>query len=222
MSAEAACSIPAAARCFLTVTLAPPQPSSTDLCYTTPEGQGALAQAGQLSVEDNGRWDEKDSKLGPALHVEQRCGDDAVVVSYAVGKGEAIWWSSSMPLTNGGLHEDASLRLLLATVGGPGARCCSTSSTTASPPGLWDAAKGLPLWWLFGQFVLIALLLVLSFSRRNGPIADACDCTAHVAGGVRRIDGPPVPTRRSDQRRHGHGAAETAALSADRSAASPA
>jgi len=37
-------------------------------------------------------------------------------------------------------------------------------------PGLWDSAKGLPLRWLFAQFVLIAALLILSFSRRNGPI----------------------------------------------------
>jgi hypothetical protein len=141
-----------------------------DLCYTTPEGQDPLAQAGQLSIGDNGMWDEKDSKLGPALHVEQRCGDDAVVIRYAVGKGEAIWWSSSMPLTNSGLHEDASLRLLLATVGGPGRTVLFDEYNHGAAPGMWDTAKGLPLWWLFGQFALIALLLVLSFSRRNGPI----------------------------------------------------
>ncbi|HZL18897.1 MAG TPA: hypothetical protein VFG23_14245, partial [Polyangia bacterium] len=142
----------------------------TGLCYTTPEGQGPLAQAGQLSMGDNGTWDEKDSKLGPALYVEQRCGDDAVVVSYAVGKGEAIWWSSSMPLTNVGLHEDASLRLLLATAGAPGRTVLFDEYNHGVVPSLWDTAKGLPLRWLLAQLVIIALLLVLSFSRRNGPI----------------------------------------------------
>ncbi|HZL25276.1 MAG TPA: DUF4350 domain-containing protein [Acidobacteriaceae bacterium] len=142
----------------------------TGLCYTTPEGQGPLAQAGQLAMGDNGTWDEKDSKLGAALHVEQRCGDDAVVVSYAVGKGEAIWWSSSMPLTNAGLHEDASLRLLLATAGAPGRTVLFDEYNHGVAPGFWDAAKGLPLRWLFAQLVLIAVLLVLSFSRRNGPV----------------------------------------------------
>ncbi len=142
----------------------------TDLCYTTPEGQGPLAQAGQLSMADNGTWDEKDSRLGPALHVEQRCGDDAVVVRYAVGKGEAIWWSSSKPLTNAGLHEDANLRLLLATVGASGRTVLFDEYNHAVVPGFWDSAKGLPLPWLSAQFVLIALLLLLSFSRRNGPI----------------------------------------------------
>lgn len=141
-----------------------------ELCYTTPEGQGALAQAGQLSITDNGGWNEKDSKLGPALHVEQRCGDDAVVVRYAVGKGEAIWWSSSKPLTNAGLHEDANLRLLLATAGAPGRTVLFDEYNHGVAPRLLDAIKGLPLRWLLAQFVLIALLLILSFSRRNGPI----------------------------------------------------
>lgn len=140
------------------------------LCDTTPEGQGALARAGQISMSDNGRWDEKESKLGPALYVEQRCGDDAVVVRYAVGKGEAIWWSSSLPLSNSGLHEDASLKLLLATVGGPGRTVLFDEYFHGEKARFWDAAKGLPLKWLFWQFVLIAVLLVLSFSRRKGPL----------------------------------------------------
>jgi len=142
----------------------------SELCYTTPEGQGPLAQAGQVSFGDNGAWDEKDSKLGPALHVEQRCGDDAVAVRYAVGKGEAIWWSSSMPLSNRGLHEDASLKLLLATIGASGRTVLFDEYNHGVAPGFWDGAHGLPLRWLFLQFALIAALLVLSFSRRNGPI----------------------------------------------------
>jgi hypothetical protein len=142
----------------------------TKLCYTVPEGQGALAQAGQVSFRDNGAWDEKASKLGPALHVEQRCSDDAVVVSYAVGKGKAIWWSSSMPLSNGGLHEDGSLRLLLATVGEPGRTVLFDEFQHGEQFGIWEQMKGLPRWWLAAQCALVALFLVLSFSRRNGPL----------------------------------------------------
>jgi hypothetical protein len=142
----------------------------TGLCYTTPEGQGPLAQAGQLSLQNNGAWNEQESKLGTALHVEQRCGNDAVVVRYAVGKGEAIWWSSSMPLSNAGLHDDASLRLLLATVGEPGRTVLFDEFVHGNRVGFWDDAKGLPLWSLWWQLVLIAVLLVLSFSRRKGPL----------------------------------------------------
>ena len=140
------------------------------LCYTTPEGQGPLARAGQVSFQDSGAWDEKTSKLGPALHVEQRCGDDAVVVRYAVGKGEAIWWSSSLPISNRGLHEDASLRLVLATVGEPGRTVLFDEFFHGEQGSSWSATKGLPLWWLVAQFGLIAVLLVFSFSRRNGPL----------------------------------------------------
>jgi hypothetical protein len=35
---------------------------------------------------------------------------------------------------------------------------------------LWDSAKGLPLRWLAWQTALLLLLLVLSFSRRRGPV----------------------------------------------------
>jgi hypothetical protein len=142
----------------------------TSLCYTTSEGQGPLAQAGLVSFRDNGAWDEKASTLGASLHVEQRCGDDAVVVRYAVGKGEAIWWSSSLPLSNSGLHEDASLRLVLATVGEPGRTVLFDEFEHGVKTGFWDAAKGLPLRWLLAQFVLIAVLMIFSFSRRNGPL----------------------------------------------------
>jgi hypothetical protein len=108
--------------------------------------------------------------LGPALHVEQRCGTDAVVVRYAVGKGEVVWWGSSLPLSNSGLHEDASLRLLLASVGAPGRTVLFDEYLHGAQAGFWDTAKGLPLWWLAGQCVLLGVLLVLSFSRRNGPL----------------------------------------------------
>jgi hypothetical protein len=147
-----------------------PTVAHSQLCYTTAEGQGPLAQAGQVSFQDSGAWDEKASKLGPKLHVEQRCGDDAVVVSYAVGKGEAIWWSSTLPLSNRGLHEDASLRLVLATVGAPGRTVLFDEFFHGEEGGRWSMTKGLPLWWMLGQFGLIGVLLVFSFSRRNGPL----------------------------------------------------
>ena len=139
-------------------------------CETVPQGQGPFAQPGQLSTLDEGAWDEKASKLGMSLHIDQRCGNDAVVVHYPVGKGEAIWWSSSMPLSNAGLKDDSSLRLLLATAGAPGRTVLFDEFVHGPPIGFWDKAKGLPLTWLGVQLGLVALLLVLSFSRRNGPI----------------------------------------------------
>jgi hypothetical protein len=70
-----------------------PSNGNYGLCDTIPEGAGALARVGQVTMNDYSRW----TAAGPEYRVEQRCGGDAVVVRYRVGKGEAIWWSSPMP-----------------------------------------------------------------------------------------------------------------------------
>lgn len=142
----------------------------SELCYTTPEGQGPLARAGRVAMSVGGAWDEKNTTLGAALHVEQRCGADAVVVRYKVGRGEAIWWASATPLTNQGLRDDGNLRLLLATVGEPGRTVVFDEMVHGTQQDMWAAARGLPLKWLTLQVALIAFLLVLSFSRRRGPV----------------------------------------------------
>ncbi len=135
------------------------------LCHTTPEGPGPLARAGSVEMVDRAKW----ASEGPQYRVEQRCGEDAVVVRYAVGKGEAVWWSSSAPLENAELKNDADLRLLLATVGS-GRDVVFDESLHGAVRTLWDAAKGLPLRWLALQAALLFALLVVSFSRRRGPL----------------------------------------------------
>jgi hypothetical protein len=135
------------------------------LCHTTPEGPGALARAGSVEMVEGAQW----SSAGAVYRVEQRCGPDAVVVRYAVGKGEAIWWASAGPLENAELKNDADLRLLLATIG-DGRDVMFDESLHGAAKTMWDAAKGLPLGWLALQAALLFLLLVVSFSRRRGPI----------------------------------------------------
>jgi hypothetical protein len=143
------------------------------LCVTTPEGRGPLALAGKVSIVDRVRW----ASMTPAVHVQQWCGGDAVVVSYRVGAGTAIWWSSPLPLTNAGLKDDASLKLLLASVDFSG------SQNPSHRPGIYfdeyfhgiktsitDYTHGLPLKQIAWQFGAVALLLILSFGRRNGPV----------------------------------------------------
>ena len=141
------------------------------LCTTTPEGFGPLAAAGAVKLYVPARW----AALTPAVHVEQRCLDEAAVVSLRHGAGEAIWWSSSEPLTNGGLRDDAALRLLLASLGpigaGPGGRTIVFDEylhTTHET--LDDTVAGLPLRPLLWQLAAVGLLMILSFSRRNGPL----------------------------------------------------
>jgi hypothetical protein len=136
------------------------------LCFTTPEGQGPLARAGKVSLADNVRW----TALEPKFRVSQLCGNDAVVVSFNYGAGEAIWWSSPMPMTNRGLREDASLKLVLASVGGLDRRLLFDEYFHGEHASLWDTAKGLPIRQIALQCAVVAVLLVLSFGRRNGPI----------------------------------------------------
>jgi hypothetical protein len=109
------------------------------------------------------------SKDGPQYVVEQRCGKDAVVVRFSVGKGEAVWWSSSTPMENAGLKNDAGLKLLLASVGA-GRDVVFGESLHGAVKSIWDEAKGLPLKWLALQAALLFALLVVSFSRRRGPV----------------------------------------------------
>jgi hypothetical protein len=135
------------------------------LCFSTPEGQDALARSGKVSLADNVRW----AALGPEFRVSQLCGNDAVVVSYRHGAGEAIWWSSPMPMTNRGLKEDASLKLVLASVGAD-RTVLFDEYFHGERASLWDTAKGLPIRQLAWQCLAVALLLVLSFGRRNGPL----------------------------------------------------
>ena len=136
-----------------------------NLCYTEPEGPGPLARAGKVEMHDVVRWGEENA----GVFVEQRCGPDAVVVRIPVGRGEAIWWSSATPLTNAELHNDADLKLLLASLG-DGRRIVFDESLQQTTRTQWSATRGLPLRSLLAQAALIFALLVFSFSRRRGPI----------------------------------------------------
>ena len=135
------------------------------LCYTEPEGPGSLARAGAVEIEDIARWAHED----PGVFPEQRCGPDAVVVRVPVGRGEAVWWSSASPLTNAELHNDADLRLLLASLG-TDRRVLFDEALLQTVRSPWSAARGLPLPWMLGQVTVVFGLLVFSFSRRRGPL----------------------------------------------------
>jgi hypothetical protein len=144
----------------------------TSLCYTTPQGLSSLARAGRIGIPIPVRWNSDD----PSVRVDQSCGDDAVVVHYAVGKGEVVWWSSSAPLSNRGLKNDANLRLFLAGIGSPGDAGRSVRLILfdeyihGARRDLWATAAGTPVAALGWQLAAVAALLVFSFGRRNGPL----------------------------------------------------
>jgi len=136
----------------------------TALCYTTPQSLNALGRAGQIAMPVPIRWN------GNGARVDQSCGNDAVVVHYPVGEGEVVWWSSPAPLSNRGLRNDADLWLLLASVGAPGRRVLFDEYIHGAREGIWATISGTPVKALCWQLAVVALLLVLSFGRRNGPL----------------------------------------------------
>jgi hypothetical protein len=146
--------------------IAQPSRIYTALCYTTPQGLSPLARAGRVAMVVPVSWKSNDA----ATRIDQACGDDAVVVRYAVGKGEVTWWSSALPLSNRGLKQDPSLKLLLASVGTPESLVIFDEFIHGARQDLWATASGTPVFAMAWQLGAVALLLVLSFGRRNGPL----------------------------------------------------
>lgn len=134
-------------------------------CRTIPEGPGPLARVGSIRMDGQNLWGNE----APNIEVAQRCNGGAVVVSYAVGRGRAIWWSSAAPLENAQLKQDTSLALLLASLG-DNRDILFDESLRGAPPSFWSEAKGLPLAWLALQAALLFALLLFSFSRTRGPL----------------------------------------------------
>jgi len=98
----------------------------------------------------------------------------AAVVSWQIGEGEILWWTASTPLTNEGLVKDDNLAFFLNAV--------RNWSSGKSYNIYWDEyfhgqrnsalsylAKT-PLGWGSLQFLLLALAVLFTFSRRSGPI----------------------------------------------------
>jgi hypothetical protein len=102
--------------------------------------------------------------------VQYTCRGNAVVVSFPASHGQVIWWADSQPLENGFVLKDGDLALLLASLGAKGDRIVWDESLHNDEAGLWTYANGTPVHLLWAQLAVVALLLVLSFSRRSGPL----------------------------------------------------
>lgn len=97
-----------------------------------------------------------------------------IVVSYRAGKGEVIWWAASTPLNNNGISLSGNLELLLNSLG-----------PADENHVLWDeyfhSAKRTagsyltetPVLFGLAQGALAVLALLLTYSRRNGPVYPA-------------------------------------------------
>ncbi len=138
-------------------------------CQLEPEGLDKLSDSGEVWMVPEATW-----KVGnPAARVEYSCAGHPAVVEYNWGKGHIVWWASSTPLENGSLSRANNLELLLNSLGPvAGRHFYWDESLHGDVRTAWDYAGG-PAWTaLWIGLPLLGLLIVLSFSRRSGPVRD--------------------------------------------------
>ncbi len=96
---------------------------------------------------------------------------DVVMVTYRVGEGQVIWWANSSLLSNAGLLEKGNLELLLNVAGAPGAQeILWDEYYHGRRRSLWSYFGATSLVWSVAQLGLLVLAVVITFSRRSGPV----------------------------------------------------
>jgi hypothetical protein len=121
--------------------------------------------AAQITLTANAHWATRQFAI--PLYGD---GDKIVVVKYATGKGEVLWWASATPLTNAGLKEPGNLEFLLACIGPAGGRILWDEYYHGYRHSLTASVAQSPAKWIFVQLGIFALAILLTYSRRNGPI----------------------------------------------------
>ncbi|MGH9600635.1 MAG: DUF4350 domain-containing protein [Terracidiphilus sp.] len=147
----------------------PPKDFDFSACELEPQGLDALAGSGEVWMRPEATW-----KVGnPTQRVEYSCAGQPAVVEYDWGKGHVVWWASSTPLENGTLARAGDLELLLNSLGPrAGHRFYWDESLHGEIQSSWSYAAGSSLTMLRFGLPLLGLLVVLSFSRRSGPVRD--------------------------------------------------
>ncbi len=100
--------------------------------------------------------------------------DSPVVVSWALGDGEILWWAGSTPLTNAGITREDNLRFFLNSVGNWSQdqpyRIYWDEYFHGQRSSLWSYVSKTSLAWSVLQLGLLAAAVLFTFSRRSGPV----------------------------------------------------
>ncbi|HVZ82034.1 MAG TPA: DUF4350 domain-containing protein [Terracidiphilus sp.] len=138
-------------------------------CKLEPNGLDPLASSGEVWMVPEATW-----QVGNPLHrIEYTCAGQPAVVEYAYGRGHVVWWASSTPLENGSLARAHDLDLLLNSLGPrAGHHFYWDESLHGDIRSTWSYAAGPALTMLRVGLAFVALMIVLSFSRRRGPVRD--------------------------------------------------
>jgi Domain of unknown function (DUF4350) len=138
-------------------------------CKLTPQGLGSLAGSGEVWMQPQATW--KMNK--PRYHVDFNCAGEPAVVEYDEHAGHVVWWAGSTPIENGSISRANNLELFLNAIGDPeGHRFYWDESLHGDTKSKWYYARGPALTMLIYGAIGLALLTILSFSRRRGPVRD--------------------------------------------------
>lgn len=147
----------------------PPEVLDFAACKLDAEGLDPLASSGETWMVPAAGW----TMRNPAHRVQYRCGGQPAVIEYAWQKGQIVWWASSTPLENGSIARAHNLDLFLNSLGPREGHKFywdeSLHGETRSTLSYAGGASWTLLW--FGLLGLM-ILIVLSFSRRSGPVRD--------------------------------------------------
>jgi hypothetical protein len=138
-------------------------------CKLEPEGLDALSGSGEVWMVPQAAW----AVGNPADRVEYSCAGSPAVVEYNWGRGRIVWWANSTPLENGSISRAHNLDLLLNSLGPrEGHRFYWDESLHGDIRSTWSYVAG-PAWtMLWIGLAVLALLVILSFSRRSGPLRE--------------------------------------------------
>jgi hypothetical protein len=138
-------------------------------CKLTPQGLGSLADSGEIWMQPEATWNVND----PKFHVDYNCSGEPAVVEYDEHAGHVVWWAGSTPIENASISRANNLNLFLDAIGSPeGHRFYWDESLHGETKSEWYYARGPALGMLIWGTLGLALLTVLSFSRRRGPVRD--------------------------------------------------
>ena len=105
----------------------------------------------------------------------QLYGEDAVVIAARLGRGQLLWWASATPLTNTSIAHRANLRLFLNSVTAADGRPLHVywdEYFHGQRGSLWSYVAQTPIPWGLWQLVVVTCVLLVSFSRRSGPVVE--------------------------------------------------
>jgi hypothetical protein len=122
--------------------------------------------APEITMAREARWIVKPPAI-PLYGAEEK----VVAVKYRYGDGEIIWWAGATPLTNAGLKEPGNLEFFLACVGDPqNTRVLWDEYLHGYGQSLSGTWRHPQMGWMFAQFGLLVIFVLLTFSRRSGPV----------------------------------------------------